>query len=98
MATGDRKIRDHDFPKKRPGCLEMTGLVTTIWVLSLPETMQRVFTQRLLASGVFSRSINVLGWQRGPAKSREKRFYDKKVLKFFNIHRTIDIHMGTVAP
>ena len=79
MTTRDRKIRDHDFPKKeRPGCLEKTGLVTTICVLSHPKSMQMTFAARLLASAVIARSIEVLGWQLGAAKSREHDITKKR--------------------
>ena len=51
--------------KKRPGCLEFTGLVTTIWVLLLPGNMYMVFTERILARAVFARSIKELEGQLG---------------------------------
>ena len=56
------KISGQRFSQKKlPGCLEFTGLVTTIWVISLPETMHMVFTERFLAWAVFLRSIKALG-------------------------------------
>ena len=58
-------------PKKRPGCLEFTGLGTTICVLTLPETMHMVFTERQLARAVFAGSIKVIEWQLVSEKSRE---------------------------
>ena len=40
---GTAKFREHDFPqKKRPRCLKFTGLVKSILVLSLSETMHMV--------------------------------------------------------
>ena len=58
-------------PKKRRGCLEFTGLGTTICVLTLPETMHMVITERQLARSVFARSIKVIEWQLVSEKSRE---------------------------
>ena len=50
------------------------------------------FTDFLLATSIFTRSIKVLGWQSGAPKSREHEFPKKKnVLIFFEIH-------GPVAP
>ena len=66
-------------PKKTStGCLEITGLVTAIWVLSLTDTIHMVFTERLSASAIFARSIKVLGWQLGAAKFREHDFTKKR--------------------
>ena len=78
--------------------MEITGLVTTIWVLSLPKTMLMVFKERLSASAVLARSIKILRWQMGSAKSQEHDFRKKRSYIFFKIHRTSDIHMGTAAP
>ena len=74
MATRDRKFPGPRFSqkKKRPGCLESTGLVPTIWVLSQPETMHMVFTERPLARAVFARSIKVFGWQLVAEEAQEQ--------------------------
>ena len=82
--------------KKRPGCLEFPGLVTTLWVLSLPETVYIVFTERLLLRKMFAMSKKVLGWQTGAAKMREQDF-PKKRSWFFEFDRTSDTPMGTLA-
>ena len=55
-----------------------------------------VFTESLLAKAVFTRSIKVLGWQPGAPESREHDF-PKKKRPFFEIHRTSDASMGSVA-
>ena len=95
---GTANFRDHEFPKKkRPGCLEFTGLVTTVWVISLPETMHMVFTERFLTWAVFVRSKKVLRLQLGATKSR-KHDLTKKRSCFFDIHWTSDTHMGIIAP
>ena len=81
-------IRDRKNPgprssqkKKRPGCLEFTGLVPTIWVLSQPETMPMVFTEGLLVREVFASSIKVLDGNRGQINPR--RFLHGKGPIFF---------------
>ena len=57
-----------------------------------------VFTELLRATAVFARSIKVLGWQPGSPKSLEHEFPIKNVLIFFfEIHRTSDTSMGSVA-
>ena len=93
---GTAKHRDHDFRKKHPGCFEFTGLVTTIWVLSLPETMHMVFTERILARAVLARSIEVRGWQLGQKYPRS-RFLQKKGPISFEMHWTSDTPKSTVA-
>ena len=59
--------------------------------------MHMVFTELLRATAVFARSIKVLGWQPGSPKSLEHEFPKKNVLTFFEIHRTSDTSMGSVA-
>ena len=54
-------------------------------------------TELLLARPVFTKSIEVLGWQAGAPKSREHDFPEKKNVLFFEIHRTSDTSMGSVA-
>ena len=56
-----------------------------------------VFTVLLLARAVIARSIKVLGWQPGSPKSLEHEFPKKNVLNFFEIHRTSDTSLGSVA-
>ena len=56
--------------QRRPRCLEFTGVGTTILVLSLPETMLTIFTERILAGAVFASSVKVLGWQLLAEKAR----------------------------
>ena len=51
----------------------------------------------LSARAVFARSIKVLGWQPGAPKSRRHDFPKKKCLDFFEIHRTSETSMGSVA-
>ena len=54
------------------------------------------FRELLLARALFARSIKVLGWQPGAPKSRERDFPLKK-RPTFEIHRTSDASMGSVA-
>ena len=60
------------------------------------EIMHMVSTEFFLARSVFTKSINVLGWQAGSPKAREHDFLKKNVL-FFEFHRTSDTSMGSVA-
>ena len=55
-----------------------------------------VFAESVLARKVFTRSIKVLGWQPGAPKSREHDS-PKKKRPTFEIHRTSDASMGSVA-
>ena len=72
---GAPKFREHDFQKKKkPDFLNFIGPVTPPWVLYPSEIMQMGFTEPLLASAVFAKSIKVLGWQAGAPKSREHDF------------------------
>ena len=58
--------------------------------------MHMVFAESLLARQVFTRSIEVLGWQPGVPKSPGARF-SKKKRPTFEIHRTSNASMGSVA-
>ena len=92
------KFREHDFTKKRSYFFSnVIGSVTSLWVLSLPETVHLVLTKLFSTMAVFERSIRVLGWQLGTAKIRDHDF-PKKTSWLFGNHRTSDNHMGTVAP
>ena len=58
---GPPKFREHDFPKKkRPIFLKFIEPVTPLWVLYPPEIMHMGYTEPLLATAVFAKSINVL--------------------------------------
>ena len=59
--------------------------------------MHMVSAESLLARAVFARSIKVLGWQPLAPKSREHDFPKKKCPDFFEIHRTSETSMGSVA-
>ena len=48
-----------------------------------------VSTEPLLARAVFTKSINVLGWQARAPKSREHDFLKKKNVLFFEFHRPV---------
>ena len=48
--------------KKPPNFLKLIGPATPLWVLYPSEIMHTIFTETLLASAVFARSIKVLGW------------------------------------
>ena len=93
---GAPKIREHDFPKKNADFLKLIGPVTALWVLQPSQIMHMVSTETLLARAVFTKSIKVLGWQAGAPKSREHDFPKKNFL-FFEILRTSDTSMGSVA-
>ena len=95
---GAAKSREHEFTKKRSYCFsKFIGPVTSIWVLSLPETVHMVLTKRFPTSAVFERSIRFLGWQLGTAKVRDQDF-PRKTSWLIGNHRTSDNHMGTAAP
>ena len=59
--------------------------------------MHMVFAESLLARAVFTRLIRVLRWQPGAPKSREHDFPKKNPAVFFEILRTSDTSMGSVA-
>ena len=96
--AGAPKFREHDFPKKK-SCffLKFIGPVTPLLVLYPSVIMHLVFTDLLLASAVFARSIKVLGWQPGAPKFREHDFPKKNPVFFFEFHRTSDTSMGSVS-
>ena len=56
-----------------------------------------VSTVRLLPNAVFARSIKVFGWQPGAPKSPGARFSKKKKRPTFEIHRTSETSMDSVA-
>ena len=56
-----------------------------------------VFTVLVLSRAVFARSIKVLGWQPGAPKSPGAGFSKRKKRPTFEIHRTSDASMGSVA-
>ena len=96
MAASVPKPREHDFPKKTSFFLKFIGLVKPLWVLYPSEIMYMGSTERLLAREVFTKSIKVFGWQPGAPKSGSMIFL-KKTSLFFEIHRTSDNSMGSVA-
>ena len=57
--------------------------------------MHMVFTKSLLARAFFTRSVKVIGWQPGAPKSPGARLQKKRPV--FEIHRTSDASMGSVA-
>ena len=59
--------------------------------------MHMVSMESLLARAAFARSIKVLGWQPGAPKSPGARFSKKKKRPTFEIHRTSETSMGSVA-
>ena len=56
-----------------------------------------VFKVLVLSRPVFVRSIKVLGWQPGAPKSPGAGFSKRKKRPTFEIHRTGDASMGSVA-
>ena len=79
MAARGPKIPGARFSekKKRPDFLKFIGPVTPLWVLQSSQIMHMVFAESLLARQVFTRSIEVLGWQPGVPKSPGARFSKK---------------------
>ena len=79
------------YQKKRPGCLEFTGLVTTICVLSLPETVHMVFRKRPLAGRCLQVQQKCLDGNWGPQNSVTTRFPKKRpvCLEFIGLVTTI---------
>ena len=51
----------------------------------------------LLAKALFARSIKVFKWQPAPQYPWSTSFRKKNLLIFFEIHRTSDTSMGSVA-
>ena len=96
LQPGAPKSREHDFPKKKSFFMNFIGLVTAPWVLYPSEIMQMGFTELLRARAVIAKSIKVLAWQPGAPKPREHDF-PKKTFCFFEILRTSDTSMGSVA-
>ena len=105
MAAMSPKIPGARFSKKNPVFFIFIGPVTDLWVLQPSQIMHMVSTEPLLARAVFTKSIKVLGWQAGAPKSREHDFPrsmfaargPKKHVLFFEILRTSDTSMGSVA-
>ena len=70
--------------------------MTTVWVLYHTEIRRVGFPEPALARAVFTRSIEVPGWQPAAPKPGSMIFM-KKTSLFFEIHRTSDNSMGSVA-
>ena len=96
MAASGPKFWEHDFPKNILIFLKFIGPVTTLWVLQSSQIVHMVSTESLLARAVFTRLIRVLGWQPGTPKPLEHDF-PKKTSRIFEIHRTSDTSMASVA-
>ena len=94
--AGAPKSREHDFQKKNVLFLKFIGPVTPPWVLYPSEIMHLGCKEILLARSMFARSIKVHGLQPGAPKPREHDF-PKKTSCFFEILRTSDTSMGSVA-
>ena len=97
MATRGPKIPGAPFSEKNLLIfLKFIGPVATLWVLQPSQSMHMVSTESLLARAVFARSIKS-AWvaARGP-KIPGARFSEKK-RPFFEIHRTSETSMGSVA-
>ena len=96
MAAKGPKIPGARFSEKKPDFLNFIGPVTPPWVLYPSENIHMGFTGILLVGAVFTRSIKVPGWQPGAPKPGSMIFV-KKTSLFFEIHRTSDNSMGSVA-
>ena len=96
LQPGAPKSREHDSPKKNVLFLNFVGPVTPPWVLYPSEITHMGFTEILLASAVFAKSIKELGLQPGAPNIREHDF-PKKNPDFFENHRTSDTSLGSAA-
>ena len=90
---GAPNSREHDFPKKNViFFLKFIEPVTSLWVLYPSEIMPVGAREPPLVRAVLARSIKMLGWQLGAAKSREHDFPKKKphdLLKFIGSATTL---------
>ena len=82
LQPGAPKPREHDFPKKNVLFFNFIGPVTPPWVLYPSKIMHLGSTEILLARAVFTKSIQVPGWQPGAPKPREHDFPEKNFLIF----------------
>ena len=97
LQPGAPKSREHDFPKKNVLIfLKFIGPVTPLLALYPSVIMHLVFTDLLLASAVFARSIRVHGWQPASQNPGSTIFRKKNVL-FFEIHRSSETSMGSLS-
>ena len=62
--------------------------MTSIWVLSLPETVHMVFMEHSLDRPAFARSKKVTGWQLGAEKLQE-HVSPKKSPAFLKLHEPV---------
>ena len=62
--------------------------MTSTWLLSLPEIVHMVFTERLLAMKLFARSLKVLGRRLGAEKSQEQKS-PRKGRTFLKFHQPV---------
>ena len=79
---GAPNTREHDFPKKNRGFVEIQRTIDTSMGSAALEIMHLVSIEPLLASAVLARSIKVLGWQPGAPKFREHDFPKKNPVFF----------------
>ena len=80
---GAPKSLKNDFPEKKPHDLvNFIGPATPLWVLYPSQIMHMVYTESLLSRAVFTRSINVPGWQPGVPKPGSMIFLKKTSLFF----------------
>ena len=89
-ARGPKIPRPRISEKNHVFFFEIQRTIDTSMGSAALEIMHMVSTESLLARAVFTKSINVLGWQAGSPKSREHDFSKKNVL-FLNF-------IGPVTP
>ena len=82
MAARDPKTPGARVSENNVLFLKFIGPVTPLWVLYPSKFMHMGCTELLLARPVFTKSIEVLGWQAGAPKSREHDFPEKKTSFF----------------
>ena len=95
MAARGPKIPGSRFSEKKRHFLEIHRTSDTSRVLQPSQNMHIVSTEALLARAVFAKRIKVRGWQPGAPKAREHDF--PKKMSFFEIHRTSDNSLGSLA-
>ena len=95
---GAPKSREDDFPKKKcPDFFENHRTSETSMGSAALGNHAYGLYGPLPARAVFTRSIKVFRWQPGAPKSREHDFPKKKKRPTFEIHRTSDASLGSLA-
>ena len=97
MATRDRKMQEHDFPKNRSLFLEIHRTSDAHMGTLAQSHRANGLYKKVFTRAVFDWSKRALGWQLGTANFRDHNL-PKKTSWLFGNHQTSDNHMCTVAP